>query len=225
MNEYTFSKLDIDKNQRAYHSKEITLRQGDKNGCEITATLYDHGQRITRTDLTAYFVMALPFGDHYYRDQADYNAGVVHITIDESTAASVPGDTDIAYFELRKGTDLIATTEAIRVHIEPSALADKTPGETYDNEIEQALEEIATATTNANTATANANTATGNANAATTDANDAAASANAAAEDATAAAAAARGAVSANLRFSIDIVEIGGERRMVLIDAGEESEG
>ena len=42
---------------------------------------------------------------------------------------------------------------------------------------------------------------------------------------ATAAAAAARGAVSANLRFSIDIVEIGGERRMVLIDAGEESEG
>lgn len=90
---------------------------------------------------------------------------------------------------------------------------------------ETATREAITATTGANTAAATANAATGNANAATTDANDAAASANAAAEDATAAAAAARDAVSANLRFSIDIVEIGGERRMVLIDAGEESEG
>ena len=152
MNEYTFSKLDIDKNHKAYHSKEITLRQGDKNGCEITATLYDHGQRITRTDLTAYFVMALPFGDYYYRKQATYNAGVMHVTIDESTAASVPGDTDIAYFELRKDTDLIATTEAIRVHIEPSALADKTPGETYDSKIEAAIADLNEATSGIPTA-------------------------------------------------------------------------
>lgn len=225
MNEYTFSKLDIDKNQKAYHAKEITLRQGDKHGCEITATLYDHGERITRTDLTAYFVMALPFGDHYYRDEAEYSAGVVHVTIDESTAGSVPGDTDIAYFELRKGSDLIATTEAIRVHIEPSALADRTPGETYDTEIERVLEEVTTAGENASAAANAANTATSGANAATASANEAAAIANNAADDATAAAAAARGAISANLRFSIDIVEIGGERRMVLADAGEESEG
>lgn len=223
MNEYTF-KLDIDKNQRAYHAKEITLRQGDHLGCEITATLYDHGERITRTDLTAYFVMALPFGDHYYRDDADYDAGVVHITIDESTAGSVPGDTDIAYFELRKGGDLIATTESIRVHVEPSALADRTPGETYDTEIERALEAIAQATSDANDAADVANTEAGNATVATAGANDAAAAANSAADDATAAAAAARGAISANLRFSIDIVSIGGERRMVLVDAGEESE-
>lgn len=221
MNEYTFSKLDIDKNQKAYHSKEITLRQGDKNGCEITATLYDHGTRITRTDLTAFFVMALPFGDHYYRDQADYNAGVVHITIDESTAASVPGDTDIAYFELRKGTDLIATTEAIRVHIEPSALADKTPGETYDTEIEQALEAMATATEAATEAAGMATTATTAANTATGNANNVITAANNAAEDATLAAAQARGAISANLRFSIDVVQIGGAKRLVIIDAGE----
>lgn len=88
-----------------------------------------------------------------------------------------------------------------------------------------ATQAAATAGENASAAANAANTATSGANAATASANEAAAIANNAADDATAAAAAARGAISANLRFSIDIVEIGGERRMVLADAGEESEG
>ena len=70
------------------------------------------------------------------------------------------------------------------------------------------------AATNANDKAAIASTATAFTNEAT-------AQANAAAEDATLAAAQARGAISANLRFSIDIVEIGGARRLVFVDAGE----
>ncbi len=49
----------------------------------------------------------------------------------------------------------------------------------------------------------------------------AATAANEAAEDATAAAAEAREAVSANLRFTLAITEIGGANRLVIVDSGE----
>lgn len=81
-----------------------------------------------------------------------------------------------------------------------------------------------TAAENANTAAENADTKAQLAETATASTNEATAQANAAAEDATLAAAQARGAVSANLRFSIDIVEIDGARRLVFVDAGESEE-
>ena len=218
-------KLDIDKKVRLYRGDNtITIRQGDKMGCRITADLYDHDVRFTVGGLIAYFVMELPNRANYYRAEASYDAGTVDVTIDETYAASVAGRTDNCYFELRQGTTVIASTQTFSIIVEPSALDGKTPGETYDAEIEQALEEMATATEAATEAASSANDAADSAEGAASDANTATASANDAAADATLAAAQARGAISANLRFSIDVVEIGGEQRLVLIDAGEESE-
>ena len=95
------------------------------------------------------------------------------------------------------------------------------PGETYDSVIEELIDELGDAIEGANTAAENADTKAQLAETATAFTNEATAQANAAAEDATLAAAQARGAISANLRFSIDIVEIDGERRLVFVDAGE----
>lgn len=81
-----------------------------------------------------------------------------------------------------------------------------------------------TAAENANTAAENADTKAQLAETATASTNEATAQANNAAADATLAAAQARGAISANLRFSIDIVEIDGARRLVIVDAGESEE-
>ena len=78
------------------------------------------------------------------------------------------------------------------------------------------------AATSATSAASSANTAATNANGAAESANISKVAADEAAEDASLAAAQARGAVSANLRFSIDVAEMGDERRLVLVDAGEE---
>ena len=123
----------------------VTLRQGDKQGCTIVADLYDHGERFTQAGLTAFFVMDLPDNLHYYYAPATYNAGTVSVTVDETYAASAPGTSPNAYFELHDGDTVIASTRSIKVLVLPDARGDKTPGETYDNRIEQALEDLADA--------------------------------------------------------------------------------
>lgn len=148
MNTYQL-KLDLNKGPTysvgmAYSG--ITLRQGDKRGCTVVAELYDHGTRFTEAGYTAYFVMGLPDREHYYREAATYNAGTATIIIDESLAASVAGDT-VAYFELTKG-GATYSTQGIKVSVLKDARADKTPGETYDSRIEQAIEELQEATAN-----------------------------------------------------------------------------
>lgn len=130
----------------------ITLRQGDKQGCTIVADLYDHGERFTQSDLTAFFVMELPDRMHYYRAPATYSNGTVTITINEQQAASATGTSTNAYFELLDGDTVIASTRSIKVLVLPDARGGKTAGETYDTEIEQALEDIADAIDAANEA-------------------------------------------------------------------------
>ena len=142
MNTYNL-KLDLNKGPTynvgmAYSG--ITLRQGDKRGCTVVAELYDHGTRFTEAGYTAYFVMGLPDREHYYREAATYSAGTATIIIDESLAASVAGDT-VAYFELTKG-GATYSTQGIKVSVLKDARADKTPGETYDSRIEQAIQEL-----------------------------------------------------------------------------------
>lgn len=123
----------------------VTLRQGDKQGCTITADLYDHGERFTQAGLTAYFVMELPDHAHYYRAPATYSDGTVSITIDEQQAASATGTSNNAYFELLDGDTVIASTRSIRVLVLPDARGGKTAGETYDSAISQLMQDLADA--------------------------------------------------------------------------------
>ena len=201
-------------------NQQVTIAQGDAAGTTIVATIFDNGTKLAETGVTAQFLIALPDNRHYVRDDATYEDGVITYVCDESKVASVQGYTDNAYFELHKG-DVVASTERFAVIVEPCAYDGKDEGETYDTEIEQALEAMATATGAATEAAGMATTATTAANTATGNANNATTAANNAAEDATLAAAQARGAISANLRFSIDVVQIGGAKRLVIIDAGE----
>ena len=152
----------------------ITLRQGDKQGCTIVADLYDHGERFTQAGLTAFFVMDLPDHAHYYRAPATYSSGTVTITINEQQAASATGTSNNAYFELLDGDTVIASTRSIRVLILPDARGGKTPGETYDTEIEKALEDIADAIEAANEAAGSVGDAITAAEIATQKANEAA---------------------------------------------------
>lgn len=149
MNTYTL-KLDLNKGPwNANMSSSmggVTIRQGDKLGTTIVAELYDHGERVATAGLTGYIVIPLPDREHYYRKKGSYANGTVEVTIDETEAASVPGSTDNAYFELRQGNTVIASTQSFRVTILRDAMAGMTPGETYDNEIQDAIDALEDAT-------------------------------------------------------------------------------
>lgn len=201
-------------------NQQVTIAQGDFEGTTIIATVYDNGTKLAETGLSVFFLMALPDGEHYVRDDATYQDGVITYVVDESHAASVHGYTDNAYFELHKGNQVVST-ERFAVIVAPCAYDGLDEGETYDTIIDQLIDAMSAATAAAISATSAANTARAQTDIATASANEATAQANAAADDATLAAAQARGAISANLRFSIDIVEIDGARRLVFVDAGE----
>lgn len=126
--------LDLDKSARGYPNPVVRLRKGDKAGTTIVAAIYDHGTKLTTSGLAASMEMLLPDGTHYYRAQGTYNAGVVTVQLDESHAASVTGDTSIAYIRLYQGETVIASTEPFAVRILRSAVDEgEDPAESYDD--------------------------------------------------------------------------------------------
>lgn len=145
-------KLELDKAGKGFRNPVVRIRKGDQNGTTIVAELYDHGQRLTTANLTAVFEMLQPDRQHYFRDTATYTTGTVSITLDETYAASVAGDTDIAYFRLYQGSQVIASTEPFRVSILRSAEDEgEDPAISYDDAVPAAvyawLEEHPEATT------------------------------------------------------------------------------
>lgn len=120
--------------------QSVPIRQGDKNGTIIRATITDHGVAVSTSGLTARFVMRLPDNEHYYRETATLSGSTATVTIDEAQAASAAGRTDVAYFQLLQGTDVIASTESFTVVVLPDALADATVPESYDSAIQEAID-------------------------------------------------------------------------------------
>ncbi len=142
--------------------QSVPIRQGDKNGTIIRATITDHGVAVSTSGLTARFVMRLPDNEHYYRETATLSGSTATVTIDEAQAASAAGRTDVAYFQLLQGTDVIASTESFTVIVLPDALADATVPESYDSAIQEAID-------NANDAAEEAREAAGGASVDLTD--------------------------------------------------------
>lgn len=212
--------LDLDKGVGV--GQWVRVGQGDKGGTTIVARIFDNGTSIDLDGMTARFCMRLPDGTHYVRDtDCTVSGNTVTYVVDESHCAAVKGMTDEVYFDILADGEIVYSTSRFSVHVLRGVTDGAVPGETYDSEIEDLIAELDEAIDGANAAASNANEKAAIASTATAFTNEATAQANAAAEDATLAAAQARGAISANLRFSIDIVEIDGARRLVFVDAGE----
>lgn len=134
--------LDLDKSVGV--KQWITLRQGDKRGTTLQATLYDHGVLVSGS-YTCRVSIRHPNRNTYYRETATYSNGVATVTIDETSAASVVGVTE-GYFELLQGSTLIASTESFGVRVLQSATDGATVGPPYDSAIQDALDELDAAT-------------------------------------------------------------------------------
>lgn len=141
MNTFELS-LDLDKSVGA--KQWITLRQGDKRGTTLRATLYDHGVLVSGS-YTCRVSIRHPNRNTYYRETATYSNGVATVTIDETSAASVVGVTE-GYFELLQGSAVIASTESFGVRVLQSATDGATVGPPYDSAIRDALDELDAAT-------------------------------------------------------------------------------
>ena len=111
--------LDVDK--RA-NKESVNLRHGDINGTTIRATLRDHDVPMEGGEYTAMFCMTLPDRKTFYHDDATYENGVVTVVVKEQYAATVPGTTNNAYFELYDGEELKYTTASFMVRVKPSAM-------------------------------------------------------------------------------------------------------
>lgn len=118
----------------------VRLRQGDSDGTTISAQIFDHGTALSATVSACDFVMRLPDSTHYYRKSATYSGGVATVLVDETQAASVTGNTALAYFQLTVGTSTYSTG-AFTVFVEPDALDNATPPDSYDDAIEQVIED------------------------------------------------------------------------------------
>lgn len=79
--------LDLDKTATRRNFAPVVLRQNDLHGCEIAATITDHGKPIEQDGLSAYLALKLPSGA-YYRASAEWNGTVALVVIDEHFAAS-----------------------------------------------------------------------------------------------------------------------------------------
>lgn len=123
--------LDISKNH-VKPSKLVTMGQGDKGGTTIVATVTDNGSVVSLTGLEARFVMRLPDGIHYVREQCLIQDGKAVYTVDESKAATVAGYTDEAYFEFDTGT-FVYSTERFRVKVLRSALDGSERPQSWDD--------------------------------------------------------------------------------------------
>lgn len=137
--------LNLDLDKRGGVAQWVTLRQGDHNGTELRATIYDHGTQ-AGGGYTCRVSIRLPGeGNEYYRETATYTNGVAVVTVDEEYAAAIVGVTE-GYFELLQGDAVIASTESFGVRILRSAQDGAVPGDKYDSAIEDALAELDEAT-------------------------------------------------------------------------------
>ena len=230
--------IELDVNKCGCGNNYIRIAQGEGGGTTIKALIYDNGSELSLSGYSAYLVARLPDRIHYYRGGATVSGNTITYVCDESKLASVPGYTDEAYFELKKGSQTVQT-ERFALDIMRDAREGNTPAKSWDNAVEalekraetavtkgeQAVTDAGKALNNANaavnickSATDAANTATSKANAATNAANASKASADLAAADALKAAEEARGSISPDKRIYLVYDTVGDTDYISLVD-------
>lgn len=240
--------IELDVNKCGCGNNYIRIAQGEGGGTTIKALIYDNGSELSLSGYSAYLVARLPDRIHYYRGSATVSGNTITYVCDESKLASVPGYTDEAYFELKKGSQTVQT-ERFALDIMRDAREGNTPAKSWDNAVEALEKRAETAVTKgeqavtdagkalnnanaavnicksatdaaaaANTAKTNADTATSKANAATNAANASKASADLAAADALKAAEEARGSISPDKRIYLTYDTVGDTDYISLVD-------
>ena len=204
--------IELDVNKCGCGNNYIRIAQGEGGGTTIKALIYDNGSELSLSGYSAYLVARLPDRIHYYRGSATVSGNTITYVCDESKLASVPGYTDEAYFELKKGSQTVQT-ERFALDIMRDAREGNTPAKSWDNAVEALEKRAETAVTDAGKALNNANAAVNICNTATSKA-----SADLAAADALKAAEEARGSISPDKRIYLAYDTVGDTDYISLVD-------
>lgn len=132
--------LHLDISKRPDASQTVRIGQGDIGGTTIVADIFDNDVALDLDGTSVYFMARLPGGHYYLRDENTTTSGNrVTYVVDESHMAAIAGYTDSAYFEVRVGTNTVASTQRFRIEVLRSALDGTIPGESYDTAIDEAI--------------------------------------------------------------------------------------
>ena len=135
-------RLTLDLNKSSVPRGRVTIAQCDHDGTTVEAEIYDNGVALSTSGLSAYLVMRLPDGRHYYRVPATLDGHVATALMDEAYAATVAGTTEIAYFELVGSGGVVYSTSRFGVRVLPSATAGATVPESWDGEVERLIQQL-----------------------------------------------------------------------------------
>lgn len=128
--------LDVTKKPNAL--PVIRLRQGDKNGTTIVASIFDDGEPLPLSGKAVKFAMQSPDGAAYYDVDGSTSGNVATFEIDETYACAITGVTDKAYVKVLEGTTVICSTNRILVVIFESAEEGADPEQSYSSGIAEA---------------------------------------------------------------------------------------
>lgn len=131
-------KVKLDLNRQPAVPQVVHLGQGDKKATTLQASIYSDGEPFSLSNYTVRFSMMLPDGLHYYSASGTKSGNVATFQIDEAYAASVEGETDVAYVEIISGSTVVASTSRMSVHILKCASEGMEPPESWSSAIEEA---------------------------------------------------------------------------------------
>ena len=114
--------LDISKPGCRAPLQKVTLRQGDKGSQQVSAVLVSGTDPVNLTGLSVALVATLADGS--YAEQActvdDAQGGEASVVLDPRWTGA-RGYARVAYFELRKGSDVVASSETFALEVLPAA--------------------------------------------------------------------------------------------------------
>lgn len=88
-------RVDLDLSKRPRPNQIVTMGQGDDGGTTIAAKILDNGAATTITNATAVFLMRMPDGRHYARDEnCTVSGDTIIYVVNEDAVSGNYGYTD-----------------------------------------------------------------------------------------------------------------------------------
>lgn len=129
--------LDVGKDPSSQYA--LFARKGEKGSLTIEASISDHGEPIDLSQYEVLFEALTPDGKVVSDGNVSVSGSVATYTVVENMFSSA-GVTKTAYFTLRHGGDVVATTQSMSIGVLPTALDGAGESESYVSDIEELLE-------------------------------------------------------------------------------------
>lgn len=118
----------------------VRLGQGDANGTQLVVNVFDDGVPLDLGPYTVELSMQLPNLGGYYGVNGTASGNVATFDIDETYAASVPGENGFGYVDVMDGDDVVCSTSRFQLIVKRSAEDGMDPSTAYSNGIREATE-------------------------------------------------------------------------------------